>query len=227
MKARPPPNGPSIPGGGRCTIVRLFVVVMTTIATACTSPDQTFFLYRLPFEDGTDIKIWQDHISHTGGNQIDMAGVFGVAPYEVVAARPGTIRFIADTFTVNCSSAVGCSNNYVWIEHDLGDEWSKYTHLATGTVTSAPPGGAGLSVGEQVTAGQYLGDEGNIGMAIGTNMGRHLHFEVVIPDDPETATPSGFAGDFPYELKIPRFCSVPGQIAVQDSFYVANPCPNG
>lgn len=184
--------------------------------------EQSTFVYGLPFEDGTQIKVWQDHLTHAGGgNQIDMAGVFGAPPYHVVAARPGIVRFIADTFTVNCSSAVGCFNNYVWLEHQPGNEWSKYSHLGTGTVT----GDAGLDVGDTVAAGQYLGDESNIGMAVGSNDGRHLHFEVVVPDNPATATPSGFAGDFPYTLKIPRFCGVPGGIVVKDSVYTASPCP--
>ena len=86
-------------------------------------------------------------------------------------------------------------------------------------------GAAGLSVGAMVTAGQYLGDESNIGMAIGSNDGRHLHFEVVVPDDPLTVTPTGFAGDFLYALKIPRFCHVTGGIVEKDRTYTAAPCP--
>ncbi len=209
---------PSLVGG--------LTLLVAVIASGCSSPDQTFFIYRLPFQDETEILVWQDHLTHPGGNQLDLRGAFADPPYSVVAARPGTVRFIADTFTVNCSSAEGCFNNYVWIEHTPGDEWAKYVHLATGTITGPPPDGASLSVGDQVVAGQYLGQESNIGMAVGTDMGRHLHFEVAVPDDPATATPMDFAGDFPYELKVPRFCGVPGQVVVKDSVYVASPCPS-
>jgi len=196
----------------------LCIVVLSVPLQAC---DESTFVYRLPFANDTEIKVWQDHLTHAGGNQIDFAGVNGTPPYKVVAARPGIVRFIADTFTVNCSSAEGCFNNYVWLQHEPGNEWSKYSHLATGSVTGA----ARLSVGAMVTAGQYLGDESNIGMAIGSNDGRHLHFEVVVPDDPLTATPTGFTGDFPYTLKIPRFCHVTGGIVEKDKTYTAAPCP--
>jgi hypothetical protein len=66
-----------------------------------------------------------------------------------------------------------CTNNYVWIQHEPGEEWSKYSHVATGTVTGAPPSGAGLGEGDAVVAGQFLGNEGNVGMATGANDGRH------------------------------------------------------
>ncbi len=56
-------------------------------------------------------------------------------------------------------------------------------------------------MGAQASVGQYLGDESNVGKAIGTNNGRHLHFEVAVPDDPVNAQPAGFTGDFPYTLK--------------------------
>lgn len=198
---------------------RLFLAALTLGGAGC---EQTTFVYRLPYADGTEVKIWQDHLTHpNGGKQVDMAGVFGTAPYRVVAARPGIVRFIADTFTINCSTPASCPNNYVYLQHSPGNEWSKYSHLATGSIR----GLAGLTEGASVTAGQYLGDESNVGVATGTNNGRHLHFEVVVPDDPATASPSGNKGDFPATLKIPRFCGVAGGIVVKDSFYVASACP--
>ena len=45
----------------------------------------------------------------------------------------------------------------------------------TGSVTT----NAGLRVGTNVVAGQYLGNEGKIGAASGD----HLHFEVAVPDN--------------------------------------------
>lgn len=197
-------------------------VTMLGLGFALAACETTTFMYALPYEAGTDVLTWQDHETHAnGGKQLDLAGVHGRAPYRVVAARPGVVRFIADTHSVNCHSPDQCYNNYVYLQHSPGNEWSKYSHLATGTVTGA----AGLQVGSQVVAGQYLGDESNVGMATGTNDGRHLHFEVVVPDDPATAAPVGFAGDFPATLKIPRFCGVPGALVIKDSIYTAKACP--
>jgi hypothetical protein len=193
---------------------------------ACTSPDQSFFIYRLPYDDETDVMVWQDHLTHPPPLALDFAGQNDDPLYRVVAARPGIVRFIRDEFSENCDPDVTtCTNNYVWIQHEPGDEWSKYSHVATGSVTGAPPSGAGLSEGDAVVAGQFVGNEGNVGMATGANDGRHLHFEVVIPDDPNPAKPMGPVGDFPYDARIPRFCHVPGAIAVAGATYTAGACP--
>ncbi len=60
-------------------------------------------------------------------------------------------------------------NNYVWIAHPNG-EWTKYSHLRTGTVSID----AGWAAGDTIQVGQILGEEGDVGFATGT----HLHFEV-------------------------------------------------
>ncbi len=193
--------------------------------SAC-APPNSFFVYRLPYEDGTDVLVWQDHETHAPPHAVDLAGQNDDPTYPIVAARPGTVRFIRDSFDTNCDPAVtSCFNNYVWIEHSPGEEWSKYSHVAMGSVTDAPPAGAGLEVGDQVVAGQWIGNEGNVGMATGSNMGRHLHFEVVIPDDPNPDPPVGTVGDFPYEARIPRFCTVTGGFVVKNEAYVSGPCP--
>ena len=62
-------------------------------------------------------------------------------------------------------------NNYVWIEHPNG-EWTKYTHMATGSVTA--PNGFGWQEGDTILVGQAIGLQSDIGSAGGT----HLHFEV-------------------------------------------------
>lgn len=204
---------------------RVALALTFAVMSACTSPDQSFFIYRLPYEDGTDVLVSRDHLTHPPPFALDLAGQNG-SVYRIVAARPGTVRFIRDEFSDNCDPDVTqCTNNYVWIQHEPGDEWSKYSHVATGTATGAPPFGAGLAEGDAVVAGQFLGNEGNVGMATGANDGRHLHFEVVIPDDPDPSKPTGFVGDFPYEARIPRFCHVPGAIAVDGQTYAAGPCP--
>jgi murein DD-endopeptidase MepM/ murein hydrolase activator NlpD len=112
-------------------------------------------------------------------------------------------------------------NNYVWIRHANG-EWTKYTHFVTGTVR----GKAGLSIGTNVVAGQYLGDEGRVGAAT-TN---HLHFEVGVPDNPNNINlaidiPSG--GFINGKNRIPLFCGVPGNILYEDAVAVAGNCGGG
>ena len=56
------------------------------------------------------------------------------------------------TFNIPNSTVIGfCQNynNYIWIEHPNG-EWSKYTHMQTGSITGAP---GNLSVGDTVLVG--------------------------------------------------------------------------
>ena len=188
----------------------------------CTGPDQTFFVYRLPYETGTNVLISNDHLTHPDGSfSLDLVGIDGEEPYPVVAARPGVVRIIADSFTESCTPPDQCRNTYVWIQHTPGLEWSKYSHVATGSVSGA----AGLSVGDEVEAGQFIGHEGNIGMVSGGDDGRHLHFEVVVPDDPDNPTPTHFTGDLAGPLRIPRWCSIPGGIAVDGDEHVAEDCP--
>jgi hypothetical protein len=124
------------------------------------------------------------------------------------------IRIIEDGNTANCPGG-SCANNYVWIEH-LGGEWTKYSHLATGSVT----GEAGLEVGDVVLAGTFLGFESNVGRASGV----HLHFEVGVPDDPSNPLRPGNGGFLRGENRIPRFCSVPGGIVSQGEVHTAKAC---
>jgi hypothetical protein len=94
-----------------------------------------------------------------------------------------------DTENVPDSAVIGlCQNynNYIWIAHPNG-EWSKYTHMATGTISGAP---ANLAVGDTVVVGQTLGIEADIGRA----GGRHLHHEIAVPTTPTDTTP--FQGPF-------------------------------
>jgi len=196
--------------------------VLTLTVLGCTSPDESFFIYRLPYEDNTEVSIWQDHLTHDPLNRIDMVGINGSPPYRVVAAQSGTVRFIVDGNSVNCCGGT-CDNNYVWIRN-LGEEWTKYSHLALGSVTGS--GGAGLSVGDDVSAGQYLGDESNVGRACGSNDGRHLHFEVLVPNNPVNPTfTNSSTGGLAGENRIPRFCGMPDATVVMGEEYSATPCP--
>ncbi|MFD1796732.1 M23 family metallopeptidase [Paracoccus aurantiacus] len=191
------------------------LIAAGALLAGCTSPDQSLFLYQLPYQPGSTVGVWQDHTTHSGGEfAIDMAGTNGSTTYNVVAARPGIVRFIEETNTQNCAS--GCPNNYVWIQHVPGLEWTKYSHLATGSVSAA-----GLSVGDDVAMGQVIGVESNIGMAQGSNDGRHLHFEV--REVPAGSAPGPLAGDMPGTMRVPRFC-IPGQVLVKGEIYTAQAC---
>ena len=188
--------------------------------SACSSADQSLFIYRLPYAAGAEVGIWQDHTTHAGSEPaIDMARTDADLTYSIVAARAGIIRHIEDSNTQNCAPGDGCPNNYVWIQHTPGLEWTKYSHLATNSVTNA-----GWTEGATIAAGQFIGTESNIGQAAGSNMGRHLHFEVRLADASDTPSPT--EGDLPGEMRIPRFCGVPGGIVEQSEEYTPSPCPN-
>jgi hypothetical protein len=139
-------------------------------------------------------------------------------------------------------------NNYIWIAHSNG-EWSKYTHMATGTITGAP---ANLTVGATVVVGQTLGIEADIGRA----GGRHLHHEIAVPTTPTDTTPfqgpfiagaipgggnldstgtiiGYYAGGFiqgtnfpPTVCDIPNNTYVDGMTSPGNNAYTANPCTN-
>lgn len=188
-------------------------------------------IYRLPYENGTEVRITSDHTTHpTALNRLDMEGINGSGNYTIVAAGDGWIRLIEDDNTVNCDS--GCDNNYVWIEHPNG-EWSKYSHFQTNSVDAA-----GISLDEFVSSGTPLGLEGDIGNAPG---GQHLHFEVAVPND--RSNPINSAGflnddgdpstviddsdgqtaiDYDRQNRIPVFCDIDFPVADRDEYTAAN-----
>jgi hypothetical protein len=215
-------------------------------------------IYRIPYVDGSEVRVTNDHHDHNPVNRIDMAGEN--ANFLIVAAASGTIRGIVDRHgdsgglgdglaadgvtpqfnggddslehscmddldeddnRVEDSVVVGfCSqyNNYVWIEHPNG-EWTKYTHFATSSVTAN-----GWEVGDWIDAGEVLGVESDIGFA----SGRHLHFEVGVPNDPNDPAPFSELGGFMVPARgvnlVPRVCDIPGGLYVTDDWYTAGPC---
>ncbi|HEX5461419.1 MAG TPA: M23 family metallopeptidase [Steroidobacteraceae bacterium] len=176
-------------------------------------------MYRLPFADGTRVKVFDDFTTHRPRGRVDIFAVGGKPPHRVVAAAAGRIVAIQDGYSEQQSgrAAALCHNNYVWIAHPDG-EWTNYSHLAHGSVTRK----ARLRVGDEVAAGQYLGDEGAVGCA----MLEHVHFEVARPDMDRPVDSGGFLtdnDDGKRELN-PRFCGVRGENAVKGSVYVARPC---
>ncbi|HZT03302.1 MAG TPA: M23 family metallopeptidase [Steroidobacteraceae bacterium] len=176
-------------------------------------------LYRLPFADGTQVKIFDDFTTHSPRGRVDIYAIAGKKPYRIVAAAAGRVVAIQDGYGEQQSgrAAALCHNNYIWIAHPNG-EWTNYSHVARGSVR----GKAHLEVGDAVAAGQYLGDEGAVGCA----MLEHVHFEVAVPEAAHPIDGGGFLIDNDHgkrELN-PRFCAVPGQNAVKGKDYLAAPC---
>ena len=171
-------------------------------------------IYRLPYEDGARVRVGRDHSTHQPPNRIDMVGA-EARSHRIVAAAPGIVRYVVDEFDARQDSRTArqCNNNYIWLEHGNG-EWTKYSHVRQHSAR----GRAKLHPGDMVGAGAYLGDEGDVGCA----SGRHLHFEVAVPQDrADPIVPAG--GVIKGRNLVPRFC-VPGEVLVAGTAYVAGPC---
>ncbi len=198
-----------------CSVVGALLTAKATTPAVNTSQGS----YRLPFADGTRVKVFDDFLTHRPIGRVDLFAIEGVPPYSVVAAAPGRIVAIQDAYSEQQSgrAAKDCRNNYIWIAHRNG-EWTNYSHIAHNTVTKK----AKLKVGDWVKAGQYLGDEGAVGCA----MLQHVHFEVAVPDHEIPLDPGGFLtdNDGGKRERNPRFCGVPGNIATKDETYLAGPC---
>ena len=166
-------------------------------------------IYRIPYADNTDVDITRNHLDHLPDNaEIDMRGIGGTS-YTIVAAASGIIRAMDDSN----AEPTSC-NNFLWIEHPNG-EWSKYSHMQTGSSTAL-----GLNVGDAVTVSQQLGIESDVGLASGD----HLHFEIVVPNNPDTPGIStcGFLEDAIYY--IPVICGIPSNYFLDETVYEAGPC---
>lgn len=176
-------------------------------------------VYRLPFADGTRVKVFDDFATHRPRGRVDIFAIDGKMPYRVVAAAAGRIVAIQDGYSERQSgrAAALCHNNYVWIAHANG-EWTNYSHLRHDSVTKR----AHLKVGDIVKAGQYIGDEGAVGCA----MLEHVHFEVAVPDLTRPIDSGGFLtdNDNGRRERNPRFCGVAGENAVKGAIYRADPC---
>lgn len=196
----------------------LFIVLVQLMITVTNVEAQPQFelsrnVYRLPYANGTDVHVSSDHFTHNPVGRYDMSGTGNGSScssnYRVVAAAEGIIRRIVDHHSLVGSEtdcdAVDCAayNNYVWIEHANG-EWTKYSHMAQNSTTGA----AGLSIGDQVCAGTFLGYECEIGRASGP----HLHFEVRAPFDttapPAISTAGGFMDNDVAAHRIPVFNTI-------------------
>lgn len=190
---------------------QLFAALLTLSVAAAVPYSRGY--YRIPYASGTKVRVSRDASDHTPIGRIDMYGKGG-STYKIVAAASGRIRYIEDSFS-GSESGPGCKNNYVWIEHPNG-EWTKYSHLAKNSVTNK----AGLSIGQHVSIGTYLGDEDDVGCASGD----HLHFEVGVPRSTNPiAKLGGFINDNAGSKRnrIPRVCGIPGGKYKTGEEYVA------
>jgi len=188
-------------------------------------------IYRIPYGDGLVVTANNDHHNHPNvRDRVDL----GAGPGSpVVAAASGIIRAIVDfngddpeehSCTDDTTVAGDCSdyNNYVWIEHPNG-EWTKYTHLETGSVTIR-----GWMVGDTIYVGETIGLESDVGAATGP----HLHFEVAIPNDPNDPTPFSTLGGFIQGVNVVTVvCFSDGDddgdsLYTDGESYTAGPCVN-
>jgi hypothetical protein len=203
-------------------LARLSLLTVALLLTAGSGIAQTKSkgVYRIPYENGTTVKISNDFLTHKPLGRIDMVGTGG-GEHKIVAAADGTIRYIEDGYSaqVDSDSDKPCTNNYVWIEHATG-EWTKYSHMQKDSTTKK----AKLKVGQFVKAGTYLGDEGKVGCASGD----HLHFEAAIVNkaDPITEV-GGFVKDNAGSKRnrVPRICGISGGIFVDGESYEARDVP--
>ena len=144
--------------------------------------------YRMPYENGTVVEVVNDHVTHSSPK----AYMYDIkaqnpTPAAIVAAAPGWVRFIDDSHEEPTND-----NNYVWIEHpypfcpvdasranwpgkpanydatcipcdrDFCNEWTTYAHMTKNSVRVD----AGLSEGDWVEAGDFLGYEDEVGWAM-------------------------------------------------------------
>lgn len=204
----------------RAVFLRTIAALLLSTTSGVANEDHlSQAVYRLPFADGTTVKVFDDFDTHQPHGRIDLYAIGGKEPYRVVAAADGRVVAIQDSYAEQQSgrAAALCHNNYVWIAHPNG-EWTNYSHIAHGSVT----GKAGLKVGDRVRAGQYIGDEDAIGCA----MLKHVHFEVATPDPTTPIDAGGFLNDNAdgKRERNPRFCGVSGGVVLKGREYRAIPC---
>lgn len=208
-------------------------------------------IYRVPYADGTEVTVTNWHHDHNvaydmnaglGSEVVAAASGWIRAIVDHHGQEPGAGDGLDvqvppqpqdDLLEHACgnndpSNTVwggncGWYNNYVWIEHPNG-EYTKYSHLGTGTVS------ANWSEGDWIEAGEVIGLENDIGAAstAGGEPGdraSHLHWEVAVPDTPGTPVTWDELGGFIDDGSrvIARVCDIPGQELVEGD-YVAAPC---
>lgn len=196
----------------------LLPFALATLQTTEIPPAASAGVYRLPYADGTSVRVFDDTRTHRPRARIDLVATGPRKPYRIVAAAAGTVMAIQDSHGERQTgrAASECRNNFVWIAHSNG-EWSGYSHMAKGSVTST----AKLKVGQKVGAGQLIGIEGDVGCA----MLEHLHFEVAVPASANPVDAGGFltGNDGGRRNREPRFCGMSGAIN-KEEVHIARRC---
>ncbi|MCK4659169.1 MAG: M23 family metallopeptidase [Phycisphaerae bacterium] len=136
--------------------------------------------FHLPWAAGVTRTIGQDNngqFTHQGRFAWDISMSIGTV---IAAVAPGRVIRVEDSYPDNPGGFPDdpdTPSNAVWIDHGGGFQ-AVYAHLT--------PGGARVSAGQLVAAGQCIGLSGNSGYSSGP----HLHYEVL--DVTGQSTPSGF-----------------------------------
>ncbi len=205
--------------------------------------------YRMPYENGAVVEVFNDHVSHSSPPAY-MYDISAQSPARaaIVAAAPGWVRFIDDSHQEPTDD-----NNYVWIEHpypfcpvddrraewpgqpsnyaatcvpcdrDFCNEWTTYAHMTRNSVRVD----AGLSEGDWVEAGDFLGYEDEVGVASGVHL--HWHVAVIPPDT--VPTHNGYYWDYVVDSGeqpevIPIVCHQGGRSVLwRTGVYTAAGCP--
>lgn len=123
---------------------------------------------------------------------------------DVFAAAAGTVIGAHDGEFDRCTSGACGTANYVWIKHADG-QVSLYYHLKKNSVA--------VSVGQQVTCGQKLGQVGSSGYSTGP----HFHFQVNTRqgdsnsfDDPYAGTNATCGGPYSWWVSQGGYKGLPG-----------------
>lgn len=179
-------------------------------------------------QDGAGVRDWSCGTNSYDGHRGTDLGV-GSWPgmdrgVDVLAAADGVVESAHDGEFDRCSSADCGEANYVILRHADGKR-TLYWHLKKFSVA--------VSVGQQVSCGQRLGQVGSSGRSTGP----HLHFQVNVsgsPDDPFRAA-SGCGGPISYWVDQGGYDALPGVCCEggcvepprDDAAYVGQDPPDG
>lgn len=178
--------------------------------------------YRVPFDvdvsDGEFVRVHPVNVRQNGHNGVDMSGLPSLdddndpndledadVGYRIVASADGIVRKVIDDNRWRRpppfpGDAATYPNNAIFIEH-ANDEWTVYVHIAQNS--------AQVAEGDQVSAGEYIADEGEVGGATGI----HLHFAVFYGHDgtPLDSISSGYTLHFKGQ-RVPLVCGINNRI---------------
>jgi len=198
--SRPPgAEGVRVDARRRTALAALAAVALAACADDGPPGRPAAGVYRIPYADGDQVWLSHDFDAHEPRGKYDYVNITEGGRHRVVAAADGWIRLLVDQHARGDATP---HNNFIWIEHpypfcqpegvtwpgkpedydatcapcddDFCNEWTKYSHIVRDSASL----GAGLSVGDFVRAGDFLGYEGDVGHASRV----HLHWEVAVLD---------------------------------------------